>query len=174
MGENALKPSMIGTSTTVKIRRFLRNDLNAVLEIQNVCKPVTLWAPQDYRRVASDPRGMILVAELEGQMPVKLLGFSVFYHLGDEAELWSIAVAPPFRRQGIAKSFLREACRRLSEAGAKRLFLEVRGSNTPALELYHSIGFTLLARRKDYYSNPREDALVMIKKLIIPGQDRDV
>lgn len=165
---------MIAIPTTVKIRRFLRNDLNAVLEIQNVCKPVTVWAPQDYKRIASDPRGMILVAEPEEQMPVKLLGYSVFYHLGDEAELWSIAVAPRFRRQGIAKSFLQEACRRLSDTGAEKLFLEVRGSNTPALELYHSLGFTLVARRKDYYSNPREDALVMVNKLIPADQERNV
>lgn len=157
---------MYSVATTVKIRRFSLLDLNSVLEIQNACKPTAAWTPDEYKRLASDPRGIILVAELGEPEPSKILGFSVFYHLGEEAELWNIAVAPRFRRQGIARAFLQSACRRLSDTGAKKLFLEARSSNTAALELYHSLGFTLVARRKDYYSNPREDALVLVSNLL--------
>ncbi len=156
---------MSDVSTIVKIRLFSRDDLNAVLEIQNACKLAAAWPAREYEHLTADPRGMILVAELEDQIPAMLLGFSVFYRLGEEAELWNIAVAPRFRRQGVAKLLLRDACRRLSDDGVRRIFLEVRGSNTPAMELYHSLGFTLLARRKDYYYNPREDALVLVSKL---------
>lgn len=159
------KPSMPDVSTTVRIRQLLRDDLNAVLEIQNSCKLTSAWTAREYEQLARDPRGMILVAELEGRTPARLPGFSVFYYLGEEAELWSIAVAPRFRRRGVARSLLGEASRRLCSAGVRKLFLEVRGSNTPALELYHSVGFTLLARRRDYYSNPREDALVLVRRL---------
>lgn len=163
---------MYGTSTIVKIRRFSRDDLNTVLEIQNACKLVAAWSADEYERLARDPRGMILVAELEGRIPATVLGFSVFYHLGEEAELWNIAVAPRFRRQGIAKAFLQEAFRRLSDSGAKKLFLEVRCSNASALELYHSFGFKLVARRKDYYCNPREDALVLVRMLAPLSKNR--
>ena len=120
----------------------------------------------DYGQLTGDPRGMVLVAEIEGRTPPRVLGFSVFNQVDEEAELWNIAVAPQYQRQGVAKALLRETCRRLSAAGAQRLFLEVRGSNTPAIELYHSLGFTLLASRKDYYQNPGEDALVMVHKLV--------
>jgi len=159
------KPSMPDVSTTVRIRPFSRDDLTAILEIQNACRLTAGWPAREYERLACDPRGMILVAELKGQAPARLLGFSVSYRLDEEAELWNLAVAPRFRRQGVAKSLLQEASRRLSDAGVRKLFLEVRDSNTPALELYHSIGFTLLARRKDYYCNPREDALVLVSRL---------
>lgn len=113
---------------------------------------------------------MILVAQLENQGPPKVLGFSAFYRVDEEAELWNIAITPRYRRQGIAKSLLAEAFRRLSDSGAKRLFLEVRASNTPAMELYHSIGFILVARRKEYYHNPREDALVLVKRLALESE----
>lgn len=108
---------------------------------------------------------MILVAELEGQVAAKILGFSVFYRVDEEAELWNIAVTPRYRRQSIARALLQSAFPILSAAGAKKLFLEVRCSNRPAMELYHSVGFTLLARRKEYYHNPTEDALVLVRKL---------
>lgn len=157
---------MTDVSASVKIRPFSQDDLNAVLEVQNACDLAAGWSHRDYENLASDPRGLILVAESDDPFHAKILGFSVFYQLGEEAELWNIAVAPRFRRQGVAKSLLRETLRRLSNNGAKRILLEVRGSNTAAIELYHSLGFTLLARRRDYYYNPREDALVLTRELL--------
>ncbi|MEJ2009261.1 MAG: hypothetical protein P8Z30_14085, partial [Acidobacteriota bacterium] len=84
----------------MKIRPFSRDDLNAVLEIQNACKPNAAWRAREYEQLTCDPRGMILVAELADQPPAELLGFSVFYRMDDEAELWNLAVAPRFQRQG--------------------------------------------------------------------------
>ena len=156
---------MLNISTAVKIRLFSRDDLKVILAIQKACQLAAGWGLHDYEQLASDPRGMILVAELEGRTSLKVLGFSVSYRVDEEAELWNIGVAPQYQRRGIARALLRETCQKLSHAGAQRLFLEVRDSNVPAIELYHSIGFTRLASRKDYYQNPSEDALVMIHKL---------
>ena len=157
---------MLNVSTAVKIRPFSRDDVNAILEIQKLCKPAPAWRPRDYEQLAADPRGMILVAEIEGCMPPELLGFSVAYRVDEEAELWNIAVAPRYRRQGVAVALLRAVFRRLVTVGAQRLFLEVRGSNIPAMELYHGLGFTPLLTRKGYYQNPAEDALVLVRKLV--------
>jgi len=160
------KPSVLKASAEVKIRPFSLDDLHAVMKIQKACKLIAAWRPRDYGQLADDPMGIFLVAEREGREGPQLVGFSVFYRVDTEAELWNIAVAPACRRQGVARALLREACRRLSRAGAQKLFLEVRASNLPAVELYRSLDFAPLARRKDYYQDPTEDALVLVCKLV--------
>jgi ribosomal-protein-alanine N-acetyltransferase len=160
---------MVTASAEVKIRPFSPDHANDVLKIQNACKGIAAWRARDYEQLATDPRGMILVAEFEDRMLREIAGFSAFYRVDREAELWNVAVAPAHRRRGIARALLREACRRLSESGVDRLFLEVRESNLPATELYRSFGFDSLARRKDYYQNPKEDALVLVHKIVRPG-----
>jgi len=162
----APKPPVLKVTAEVKIRPFSLGDVNAVLKIQKACKLIAAWRPRDYEQLADDPMGIFLVAEREGRDAPELVGFSVFYRVDTEAELWNIAVAPACRRQGIARALLREACRRLSDAGAQKLFLEVRASNLPAVELYRSLDFAPLARRKNYYQNPSEDALVLVCKLV--------
>lgn len=157
---------MLNVSAGLKIRPYSPADVNAVLEIQNLCKPAAAWGPHDYEQVASDPRGIMLVAEFEGCVPPDILGFAVAYQVDEEAELWNIAVVPQYRRQGIARSLLQEVCRRLAVAGVRKLLLEVRMSNTHARELYRSHGFTLLLTRKGYYQNPQEDALVLVRELV--------
>lgn len=140
--------------------------MNAILEIQNASRPIAAWRRRDFEQMATDPRGMILVAESEARLLTEIVGFIAMYRIDRESELWSIAVETGRRRQGVGRALLREACRRLSEAGVQRLFLEVRESNLPAVELYHSFGFELLGRRKDYYVNPKEDALVLVYELV--------
>lgn len=157
---------MINVSTAVKVRPFSCDLLDAVLELQNMCEHGPAWGRRDYEQLANDPRGMILVAELENRPTPELLGFSAAYWLGEEAELWSIGVAPRHRRQGVARSLLQEVCRIMAGCGVQRLLLEVRRSNIPAMELYHSLGFALLLTRKGYYQNPSEDALVLVRKLV--------
>ena len=149
----------------VQVRMFSKDDLNAILEIQNACKGIAAWRTHEYEQLAADPRGMLLVAVCEDRMLPEIVGFSAFYRVDGEAELWNIAVAPAHRRRGIARALLDEAFRRLVDAGAHRVFLEVRESNLAAVELYHSLGFVPLSRRKDYYQHPKEDALILVHKL---------
>lgn len=149
----------------MKIRPFSLDDLEPILQIQKACKGAPQWEQQDYEKLAGDRKGMIMVADPEWLAPQRLLGFAAFFRVDDEAELWSLAVERRSRRRGIAKSLLLDGCRRLSDAGARRLFLEVRGSNKAAVELYRSLGFRLLTTRRDYYRNPPEDALVLALKL---------
>lgn len=155
-------------SISVNVRSFLHHDVDAILEVQKLSSLAPAWRPRDYERLAGDPRGMVLVAELEGSMPPRLTGFAAAYRIDDEAELWNLAVAPRYRRRGIARSLLREVGRRLAGAGVRRLLLEVRNSNTPALALYRAFGFAPLLIRKGYYQDPEEDALVLVCKLAPP------
>jgi [ribosomal protein S18]-alanine N-acetyltransferase len=163
------EPSVFDAEARVHLRLFSLDDLNAILEIQNASQAIAAWRGRDYEQLAAGPRGMILVAESEARMLPEIVGFSAFYRMDRESELWNIAVRPGYRRKGVARALLREACRRLSEWDVHRLFLEVRESNRPAVELYRAFGFALLGRRKDYYLNPKEDALVLVHKLVQPG-----
>lgn len=147
------------------IRLFSQPDLATLVKIQNASAPAAAWGEGDYERLAADPLGMILVAEQDGSDPGELIGFAAFHRVGEEAELWNLAVVPQSRRQGIAQALLQEAARRLLAAGAAKIFLEVRASNTPALRLYEVAGGKTVGRRRDYYQNPQEDALMLVLDL---------
>lgn len=152
----------------MKVRQFEKRDLFDLLAIQTKNPLAAQWPELEYSRLAADPRGTILVAELETMTPAKLLGFAAFYRIIDEAELRNIAVDPAHHHQGVGKALVAEGRRRLLQAGAKRIFLEVRQSNKPALALYYSAGFGLHSQRKDYYHDPREDAYVLSSELFPP------
>lgn len=152
----------------MKTRLFDKQDLSAILAIQAKNPSAAQWPEPEYLRLVDDPRAFILVAELETMTPPKVLGFAAFYRIIDEAELRNIAVDPAHQRQGVGRALLSEARNRLLEAGAKRIFLEVRPSNRQALTLYYGAGFGLHSRRKDYYHDPLEDAYVLALELFPP------
>lgn len=97
------------------------------------------------------------VAETEGASP-ELLGYLAMLQLGEEAELLRLAISPAHRRRGLARFALLEWLGQ--HPGCQEIFLEVRESNQPARRLYESLGFQQLGRRKKYYQQPVEDALL--------------
>ena len=86
-----------------------------------------------------------------------------------ESELHSLAVLPGKRRQGLGAVLLKSALSVARRRGATEMFLEVRRSNQAAIALYGRAGFVSLSVRRGYYSHPREDALVMQKRLARPS-----
>ena len=145
----------------MKTRHATRNDLRAIIAIQEKSREASRWLLSDYARLLDDSGGLILVAEMPTLDPPRVAGFAAFHRIIDEAELFNMAVDPDFRRQGAARALLVEARERLLTAGAKRVYLEVRQSNKPAQALYYSLGFAIHSLRKDYYRDPPEDALVL-------------
>jgi ribosomal-protein-alanine acetyltransferase len=154
----------------MKIRQSDRQDLYSIIAVQGRNPEAARWTEADYDRLASDPGGMILVAELDTMERPKLVGFAAFRRLIDEAELLNIAIDPDHHHQGVGKALLEEARHRLLRAGTKRVFLEVRQSNKCALGLYYSAGFGLHSQRKDYYQDPIEDAYVLALELFAPTE----
>jgi ribosomal-protein-alanine N-acetyltransferase len=77
-----------------------------------------------------------------------------------EWEIENIVVDPALRKQGIAQALIRELGTRAKERGGIRIHLEVRESNEAAIALYRKVGFIETARRRGYYRNPEEDALL--------------
>jgi len=90
-----------------------------------------------------------------------ITGFVGFWVMGDEAHITSIAVREAYRRQGIGEMLLVAAIGRAAELRARIITLEVRASNIAAQNLYSRYGFTQVGVRRGYYTDNREDALVM-------------
>ena len=81
----------------------------------------------------------------------------------DEGQITNVATSARYRRRGLARAVMLEMLRIARERGITTLSLEVRASNEGAIALYRTLGFTVAGTRKGFYTNPREDALVMIK-----------
>ena len=81
-----------------------------------------------------------------------------------ETDMMNIAVHPDYRNQGVAKNLIQSLMDTLSGQGSHSLMLEVRQSNEPAKNLYASLGFETVGIRKNYYRNPKENALILRKE----------
>ncbi len=93
------------------------------------------------------------------------MGFAVACLLPPEAELESIAVSAAEQRRGIGRELFFAMVDELRAAGVREVLLEVRASNRRALDFYHSLGWSETGRRLRYYTDPEEDAVLMILKL---------
>ncbi len=96
---------------------------------------------------------------------VDIIAYICFRMIADEMHILKIAVAPEWRHQGIALWLLEKSLENAVKKGAEVTYLEVRPSNNPAIGLYNKAGFRVVGKRPNYYSETREDALVMIKYL---------
>ena len=130
--------------------------LEAVAALERACFP-DAWTEQALNDALSVPGTELLVCAPEGTVAGYILTRTSY----DDSELFRVAVAPEARRSGLGAALLDAALDRAKARGARRMLLEVRASNEPALALYRKLGFTELARRKNYYTAPREDAVIM-------------
>ena len=118
------------------------------------------WSEGSIASELDNPLSLWLVAEQDGAV----CGYVGSQTVLDETDMMNIAVRPDCRRHGIAAALIDELIVRLKERGSHILRLEVRVSNAPAIALYDSLGFTQLGLRKNYYRNPKENALILGKE----------
>lgn len=133
----------------------------ALLEIE--CFPRDFWSEISFLEALTVPACAIFAAYNKAM--TEIAAYGVIYTASDEGDLANIAVSPKYRRQGLGKALLTKICGEARALGVERLFLEVRESNGGAMALYSSVGFTQIGRRRNYYVNPREDAVTMVKAL---------
>ena len=102
-------------------------------------------------------KGIFLVAERDGAA----VGYVGCQTVLDEGYITNVAVSPDCRRQGVARALLDELKARAVQAGLSFVTLEVRASNAPAIALYEGAGFVRVGVRKNFYTAPAEDAVLM-------------
>ncbi len=101
-----------------------------------------------------------------------LIGFGGYSIAADQADIIDVAVAPTARRCGIGRMLMEYLLTDAAAHGARDVFLEVRAGNTPAVALYTLLGFTACGVRKNYYANPREDAVLMMRAAEMPQAEK--
>lgn len=111
-------------------------------------------------------RVVVLRAPFEVADPGGIAAYCAFRVIADEMELLSLAVRTQWRRQGLGRWLARRALTMAARGGAGTAFLEVRSGNAPARRLYASLGFAETGRRRGYYKNPVEDAVVLARALV--------
>ena len=140
------------------IRNVDATDLERVRTLLASVPEAASWSADEFR-IALQGDLSARVAEEEGIV----CGLVVFRTMADEAEILNLAVDSTRRRRGIGSQLMKDALATCKTAGVKRIFLEVRDSNQTAQNFYLRMGFTEVGRRREYYSRPLEDALVLAR-----------
>ena len=130
-----------------------------VAELEKICF-ADPWSEKSIASELENPLSYWLVA-LEGSTVVGYAGSQTV--LG-ETDMMNVAVRPECRRQGVAEALIAALIAGLKKRESHCLTLEVRDSNAPARALYEKLGFLEVGRRKNYYRNPGEDALILRKE----------
>jgi len=132
-------------------------DIPAVVELDKISFTLP-WTERSFRfELTDNPASRCWVYELDG----RIIGMIIAWLLADEAHIATISTHPEFRRQGIARNLLIYALCYMFKEGAVSSFLEVRESNTAARDMYCGLGYEETGRRKKYYKDTGEDAILM-------------
>lgn len=144
---------------TYKLVPMDRSHLGQIAQLERECFS-SPWSEEMLAQELYNDNASYVVAQGEDGT---VLGYAGLQVVLDEGYIDNVAVRPDCRRQGIASALL-GAFERFAQAHLAFLTLEVRASNTPAIALYEAHGFVREGVRKNYYTNPREDAVIMTRR----------
>ena len=144
-------------SSELTIRAMSESDLDEIIAIEtkSFADP---WSQRLFRETLLFPHSVNFVLESPGG---EVVGYLNLYLIAQEGHLLNLAIHPAWRRQGLATAMLAHTIQYLRQRQALQLFLEVREKNQSAIRLYRKLGFEVVGKRKKYYAETNEDALVM-------------
>ena len=131
-----------------------------VAELEKICFGTAAWSEKSIASELNNALSLWIVA-VEDE---KVLGYVGSQTVMGETDMMNVAVHPDYRKQGIATGLITELIGALKKQESHCLTLEVRASNEPAKNLYKMLDFEEIGIRKNYYRNPREDALILRKE----------
>ncbi|MCX5813084.1 MAG: ribosomal protein S18-alanine N-acetyltransferase [Proteobacteria bacterium] len=138
------------------ISKMQKGDIEKILEIEKRSF-ITPWTKKMLNETLSSPISISLVIK-ESKL---LLGYIMLYSVLNEAHILNLATNPDYRRRGYASRLIRHTIEYCEKRDISEFFLEVRDSNIKAKKLYRMFGFEVIGKRKGYYTDTHEDALVM-------------
>lgn len=138
------------------IRKMTEDDLPQVcaIEEETFSDP---WSEEDFRKSMNEANNSYIVAEIDG----KVVGYCGYWGIVGEGYIYNVAVKREYRRQAIGYRMLKSLLDEAIGRGITSFTLEVRCSNEAAIRLYESLGFVRTGIRRDFYSKPKEDAVIM-------------
>jgi [ribosomal protein S18]-alanine N-acetyltransferase len=135
------------------------NDLDAIMDVE-IASFLVPWSRQAFcGELSENLYARYIVADLNG----RIIGYAGVWIIFDEGHVTNIAIHPEFRGQKYGEKLVQELVRTARCYGANSMTLEVRVSNVGAQNLYKKLGFEPRGRRKGYYSDTKEDAIIMWK-----------
>lgn len=138
------------------IRKMTETDLSEVCAIEQATFSDP-WSEEDFRSSLKEPGNGYLVAEEEGE----IAGYCGYWGIAGEGYIYNVAVKKEYRRQRIGYQMLKTLLDESLGRGITSFTLEVRRSNEAAIRLYEALGFESAGVRKDFYTKPKEDAVIM-------------
>lgn len=144
--------------TAINICMMTTEDISQVAAIEAASFSMP-WSQQAFAESLAMPEAIFLTAETDDVV----VGYIGCYLTAGEGEITNVAVAPTYRRRGIAETLLKEMLDELAKKEASQVFLEVREYNEAAIALYEKCGFARIGMRKNFYEKPREDAVIMVR-----------
>ena len=141
------------------IVKMTRDHVKAVAELEKICFRDP-WSENSVASELDNSLALWLVAEVDGEVA----GYIGSQTVMGETDMMNVAVHPEYRRQGVAERLVISLIEHLRLRSSHCLTLEVRASNEPAKNLYAKLGFVEIGCRKNYYRNPKEDALILRKE----------
>ncbi|MBE9118456.1 ribosomal protein S18-alanine N-acetyltransferase [Lusitaniella coriacea LEGE 07157] len=152
------------TLLELRLKPLTDRQLNAVVKLDQLCLG-GLWSQEGYRRELNSPNSELLVLSVLGNRgsPPKerIVGIGCFWAILEEAHITILAIHPDCQSQGLGQVLLWTLLQKAVRQKLDRATLEVRASNQAALSLYQKFGFQVAGRRKKYYQNNNEDALIL-------------
>jgi ribosomal-protein-alanine N-acetyltransferase len=148
----------------IEFRKLKVRDLNAIEEIERTSYP-TPWSRSMFAGELAKPSSICLGA-VEAEKD-DLVGYLIISRYVDAWHVMNIAVAPEYRRRGIARSLMERLFEVTARDARRGYTLEVRVSNDAAIRLYEELGFKTRGIRRGYYTDNREDALIMWKDPVL-------
>lgn len=159
---------MVSPASEIVITRMTEHDLLEVVEIEET-SGLSRWGwAAYYAELQGVNRDLMLIARVAHAAIIehqRIAGYIVARESAGELHINNVAVRDQFRRRGIGDALLARILKTARDLNVKVAFLEVRSGNHAAQALYQKNGFRPIALRTDYYSDPREDALVMSLEL---------
>ena len=147
---------------TVKVIEFSRDRLSEIAELEKICFSNPMSEKNIESLLLSETgRGFVCIETNNGNA----VAYGGLIIAADEAQILNIATHPNHRRSGFGKLIVEALIDYAIEKKASEISLEVRESNLPAIKLYSGYGFLLVGQIKNYYKNPKEDALILKKNL---------
>ncbi|MGF1675694.1 MAG: ribosomal protein S18-alanine N-acetyltransferase [Rivularia sp. (in: cyanobacteria)] len=143
----------------IQIQPLSNEHLEAILELDKICFG-GLWSKVAYEREMDSPNSEIqgIFSSHTGE---KLLGMGCFWSILEEAHITILAINPEYHRQGMGTALLYSLIKTARDRNLERVTLEVRVSNQAAISLYEKFGFKTAGRRRRYYQDNGEDALIL-------------
>jgi [ribosomal protein S18]-alanine N-acetyltransferase len=158
---------------TIELRRLTLADLGDIERIERSAYP-TPWSRSMFAGELAKPSSISLGA-VDADEDFALVGYLIISRYVDAWHVMNVAVDPPYRRRGVATLMLEELFKLTVDDGRRGYTLEVRVSNASAIALYEQLGFHATGVRRGYYTDNREDALVMWKdpvRTTVPARAR--